>query len=224
MATATEQAAARLRQAIRGGELRPGDRLGEVELASMLGVSRTPIREALRLLVAQGLVEILPNKGARVVRWSVEDLEEIYDLRAMLESHAAERAATRIRPDAVAHLFDLCGQMEDAALGGDSEDLLRLSELNNQFHREIVLSAESPRLSALLASVAQVSLVSRTFAQYTREELVRSMNHHRELATALESGAAEWAGAVMRAHICAARTASLAAAAHPLLTSEGSQS
>lgn len=221
MGSASEQAAARLRGAIRSGEYAPGDRLGEVELAATLGVSRTPIREALRLLEAQGLVEILPNRGARVVRWSVEDLEEIYDLRSTLESHAAFRAATRVRPEVLGRLFALCSAMEDAVADGSSEDLVRLSELNNQFHGEIITAADSPRLSAILASLVQVSLVARTFAQYSADELARSMHHHREIATALEARAAEWAAAVMRTHVLAARTSSLAAERQPPLASEG---
>ncbi|HEX4099783.1 MAG TPA: GntR family transcriptional regulator [Pseudonocardiaceae bacterium] len=210
MGAASELAATQLRQAIRGGQFVPGEHLGEVELATRLGVSRTPIREALRLLEAQGLVEILPNKGARVIRWSIEDLEEIYDLRSMLESHAAFRAATRVRPPVVRRLFGLCADMEDAARGGP-DDLVRLSELNNQFHGEIIRAADSPRLTTSLASVVQVSLVARTFAKYSPEELARSMNHHRELASAMEAGAPEWASAVMKSHVVAARNASLAA-------------
>jgi DNA-binding GntR family transcriptional regulator len=220
MGATSQSAATALRQAIRSGQFVPGEHLGEVELAARLGVSRTPIREALRVLEAQGLVEILPNKGARVIRWSTEDLEEIYDLRSMLESHAAFRAATRIQPPALRLLFELCAQMDDAVARSGSDDLVRLSELNNQFHGEIIRAADSPRLSASLASVVQVSLVARTFAKYSREELARSMNHHRELTAALESGAAEWASAVMKSHVLAARTASLTAESRHSMTIE----
>src|SRR5919205_3391293 len=115
MAAATEQTVARLRRFILEGDLEPGARIQEVELAAQLGVSRTPVREALRTLSSQGLVELLPNRGARVARWSVKDLDEIYELRVMLESHAAQRAATRMSPTDADALTELCEQMEARA-------------------------------------------------------------------------------------------------------------
>jgi DNA-binding GntR family transcriptional regulator len=210
VAAATEKTVTRLRQFILDGELEPGARLQEVELAAQLGVSRTPVREALRTLSSQGLVDLLPNRGARVVRWSVEDLEELYDLRVMLENHAVKRAASRITPAAIELLTDLCEQMEDRARHGTKHDLLGLSELNSRFHRCIVDAADSPRLATMLATVVQIPLVVRTFVRYSPEALSRSMGHHRELTAALSAGAAEWAGAVMRSHISAARTVLLA--------------
>jgi DNA-binding GntR family transcriptional regulator len=206
MAAATEQTVSRLRRIILEGDVEPGARLGEVELAAQLGVSRTPVREALRVLSSQGLVEILPNRGARVARWSVQDLEEIYELRVMLESHAAQRAAGRMSPADVDVLTELCEQMEACAQRGRKHDLLELSELNSRFHRCILDAADSPRLATMLASVVQIPLIMRTFVRYTPEALARSMGHHRELAAAIQAGAPEWAGSVMRSHIVAART------------------
>lgn len=206
MAAATEQTVARLRRFILEGELEPGARIQEVELAAQLGVSRTPVREALRTLSSQGLVELLPNRGARVARWSVKDLEEIYELRVMLESHAAQRAASRMGPAEADVLDELCEQMEARAQRGSRGDLLELSELNSRFHGCILNAADSPRLATMLAAVVQVPLVMRTFARYSPEALARSMGHHRELVAAMRAGAPEWAGSIMRSHIVAART------------------
>lgn len=206
MAAATEQTVARLRRFILEGELEPGARIQEVELAAQLGVSRTPVREALRTLSSQGLVELLPNRGARVARWSVKDLEEIYELRVMLESHAAQRAASRMGPAEADVLDELCEQMEARAQRGSRGDLLELSELNSRFHGCILNAADSPRLATMLAAVVQVPLVMRTFARYSPEALARSMGHHRELVAAMRAGAPEWAGSIMRSHIIAART------------------
>lgn len=205
MAAATAQTVTRIRRSIMDGDLRPGTRLQEVELAAQLGVSRTPVREALRTLSSQGLVEILPNRGARVASWSTGDLEEIYELRIMLEGRAAERAAGRTGPDDIARLSGLCDRMEGCAHRADTQDLIELSELNARFHRIVIDSADSPRLAAMLGSVVQVPLVLRTFARYTPDALARSMSHHRELAAAIRAGVPEWAGAVMRSHIIAAR-------------------
>lgn len=204
MAVAAEQAAVQLRRAILDGELAPGARLGEVELAAQLGMSRTPVREALRSLSAQGLVEILPNRGARVVRWSATDLQEIYELRAMLESHAARRAATRISTDSVTLMDSLCDDMDSCAHRGSSVELARLTELNSQFHRIILQAADSPRLESMLDSLVQVSLMVRTFTRYSPEALLRSMSHHRELTVAMRGRSPDWAAAVMQTHVLAA--------------------
>ena len=83
--TSAERALGELRELILGGALTPGTRLGEVELAERLGVSRTPVREALSRLAAEGLVEISPNRGARVATWTVAELEGVFDLRISLE-------------------------------------------------------------------------------------------------------------------------------------------
>jgi DNA-binding GntR family transcriptional regulator len=206
MAAATEETAARLRQFILEGALKPGARMQEVELAAQLGVSRTPVREALRTLYSQGLVELLPNRGARVARWTVEDLAEIYELRAMLESHAAQRAASRMGPAEADVLDELCEQMEAHVQRGSLDDLLELGELNSRFHGCILNAADSPRLATMLAAVVQVPLVMRTFARYSPEALARSMGHHRELAAAMRASIPEWAGSVMRSHVIAART------------------
>jgi len=206
MAAATEQTVAQLRRLILEGDLEPGVRLQEVELAAQLGVSRTPVREALRALSSQGLVEVLPNRGARVACWSDEDLDEIYELRVLLESHAAERAASRMCASEMEVLDDLCDRMEDCARRGRRHDLLALSELNSDFHGRVMDAAASPRLTTMRASVVQVPLVMRTFVRYSPEALARSMGHHRELVAALRARAPAWAGAVMKSHIVAAHT------------------
>jgi DNA-binding GntR family transcriptional regulator len=206
MAAATEQTVARLRRFILEGDLEPGARLQEVELAAQLGVSRTPVREALRELSSQGLVEILPHRGARVTRWSASELIEIYELRSMLESHAAERAATRMSDAEVDELVALCEKMEACARRGHKHDLVALSDLNSDFHSRILSAADSPRLIIMLGPVVQIPLVVRTYTRYTPEALTRSMGHHRELAAAIRARAPEWAGTVMRSHIIAART------------------
>jgi DNA-binding GntR family transcriptional regulator len=215
MAAATDQTVARIRRSIMEGDLEPGARLQEVELAAQLGVSRTPVREALRTLSSQGLVEILPNRGARVARWSFKDLEEIYELRIMLEGRAAEHAASRMGPADTDRLTELCGQMEACARRGGMHDLLALSDLNARFHRSVIDAADSPRLATMLDAVVQVPLVMRTFVRYTPEALARSMGHHRELTAAINARVPEWAGSVMRSHIMAARAVLIEADTDP---------
>ncbi|WP_030175464.1 GntR family transcriptional regulator [Spirillospora albida] len=199
MPRAADTAYATLRQMILSGEAAAGSRLGEAELAETLGLSRTPVREALQRLGADGLVEVLPHRGARVVRWSRADLEEIFELRALLEPYAAERAARR-RPDAavLAELTALCDAMERS---GDPAEIARL---NSAFHGAVIDASGNRRLPALLTSVMHAPLIVGTFRRYDAGALARSMNHHRELVAALTAGDPDWAGSVMRAHIRAA--------------------
>lgn len=200
-ARVADEAYETLRTAILGGAHAPGVRLGEVELAEQLGVSRTPVREALGRLGAEGLVVLAPNRGARVASWSDAELHDLYGLRAQLEAQGAALAAARIDDGEVAVLAKLCDDMGDCVPG----DLDRLAELNGEFHRRILDAAGSARLAALVGSVVQVPLVLRTFHRYSRTALDRSQGHHRELVAALTARDPAWAEAVMRAHVYAAR-------------------
>lgn len=206
MTSAADAAYAALRSGILEGAYQLGGRLGEVELAETLGVSRTPIREALRRLGAEGLVEVLPNRGARVARWTERDLQEIYELRAMLESYGAARAATRIASADIARLAALCEEMEAYAAPGPGRDLERLAAANQQFHDVILAAADNTRLRGLLAAVVHVPLMLRTFHRYRDHALARSMGHHRELVAAFTAADPGWAESVMRSHVLAART------------------
>jgi DNA-binding GntR family transcriptional regulator len=140
------QAADRAYSALRAGILTGrhgfGERLGEIEIAAELGLSRTPVREALRRLGSEGLVEVLPNRGARVRTWTAQDLEESYELRAVLEGLAARRAAARVEPAVLAEMDDLAERMVavDPSLGhrpaGDFDELALAR--SHAHHREIV--------------------------------------------------------------------------------------
>ena len=106
-----------IREAIIDGRLVPGERLKEEELARELGLSRTPIREALAVLQAEGLVDTAPNRGATVRAHDAEDLDDLYRLRALLEGYAAGRAAMRMAPEGTAELFASCERFEALADG-----------------------------------------------------------------------------------------------------------
>jgi DNA-binding GntR family transcriptional regulator len=211
--TTVMSAAERAYEVIRGGILDGtfglGARLPEEDLAARAGVSRTPVREALRQLAAEGFVTFAPNRGAQVASWSDDDLEEIFQLRALLESYAASRAARRIDAARLLALHELADGMDAAAHRGTAAALDRIAELNNRFHRAILTIADSQRLHALLDTVIVVPLVHRTFHRYTPAALRRSMHHHRELLAAFEAADSEWAATVMRTHVLAARAALL---------------
>ena len=141
--TAGSAAAEVIRQAIIDGRAEPGQRLKEEELAQQLGISRTPIREALLMLQAEGLVETAPNRGATVRSYELSDLEDMYELRALLEGHAARRAATRIGAEELEQLRASCERFEQLVGGADVPALV--SE-NAVFHDMILAAAGSDRL------------------------------------------------------------------------------
>ena len=117
MSKSVDKAYAAIRQAIADQHFQPGERLTEERLAEQIGVSRTPVREALRRLSADGILELLPNLGARLPSWSMDELDEIFGLRQVLEAYGAELAAVRISPAQLAELRQLCDSMERLAAG-----------------------------------------------------------------------------------------------------------
>ena len=221
MSRAADLAYSALRDAVIEGRRAPGERLGEIEVAAELGLSRTPVREALRRLGSEGLVDLLPNRGARVRSWTAEDLDETYELRAALEGLGARRAASRITGDDLDRLAALADEMVtvDPSLGhrppGDFADL---ADLNAEFHAVIVRAAGSGRLGETLKGVVQVPLVLRTYRRYTAEALARSHAHHHEIVDALRAGDGTWAESVMRSHVLAARAVLLRSLREDLVT------
>ena len=190
-----------IRAGLTAGRWGAGSHLGETELAAELGVSRTPIREALRKLASEQLVVFEPHLGASVPGWSRQDLEEIFALRVELESYAAAEAARHATPAQVAELKRLAEAMEKAAFAGARPDHVGITELNNSFHRLIVAATGNRRLDNLIATLIEIPLVVRTFARFDRRSMARSISHHFDLVDAIAGGDADWAASVMRAHI-----------------------
>lgn len=210
--TSTERALAAVRELILHGQFAAGARLGEVELAERLGVSRTPVREALTRLAAEGLVELVPNRGARVASWSVAELEGVFDLRSALEPRLTGYAAPRARPDDVALLDELAAQMIAVGLPGPNQDLDALVPLNRRFHGRLVTIADQPALATALAGAIHAPIQLRNFHAYDEASLRRSLAHHVEIVAAIRAGDPTWARAVMTAHIHNARAVMLRAA------------
>jgi len=198
-----------LRQGILDGVYAPGARLGEADLAVSLGVSRTPVREALRRLGSEGLLSTLPNKGARVRTWTTSELSNISDLRAILEGHAAAQAATRVTDADIAAMDDLATRMEAATADGTPADIDLITELNREFHSAVIAASGNALLPELMHSLLHVPVISRTYRRYSPARMQQSMRQHRELVDALRAGDPAWAEAVMRVHVLSARPALL---------------
>ncbi|PXA73242.1 GntR family transcriptional regulator [Cryobacterium arcticum] len=196
-----------LRARILSGELGANAVLREQALAEELGVSRTPVREALRRLDEAGLVSFVPNRGATVVEWSLEQVRETYIVRAALESRAAGLAATRITVAELDQLSDLIDAMEPVVAATDPDGVTELGRLNAEFHRIVVSASRSAQLITLTSSVARVPLMAEAFRRDGVQFRARSNHQHRDILTALRSGDSLWAEVAMRSHVLAARNA-----------------
>jgi len=204
---AVDKAYRTVKEGIIEGRYPGGGRITEQEVAAAAGVSRTPVREALRRLQSEGLVDFTPNFGAVVTAWTEADSDEVFELRAMLESYGARRAARHATDEQLAALRQMAEAQVRESLERRPGYLDRISEINNRFHHAIQEASGSPRLARALSSLIEAPLVMKTFHIYTPEDLVRSAQHHLELCSALESRDAEWAASVMRSHVHAARGA-----------------
>ena len=192
-----------IRHAIIDGRLPPGRRLKEEELARELGISRTPVREALLMLHAEGLVEVAPNRGAAVRSHSVEDLDDLYQLRAVLEGYSTRRAAARLSDDDVAALRESCERF--TGLVADGAEMAALVRENLEFHQTILEGAGSARLTAMVRQVIELPLVYRSYVWYSPEQQRISAHYHAQITRALEARDGERAELVMKEHIFEAR-------------------
>ena len=200
MSRAADQAYAKIRAHLLSGAVRPNEQLTEDRLAQITGVSRTPVREAVRRLEDELLLVRSDTKRLFVADWSRDDIEEMFALRQMLECHAAERAARRLTADDVASL-EAINQTLRAAIEGPDPDVARFLEANRAFHDAIIDAAHSPRLAQLLAKLVEAPVVLRTARGYSRDDLRQSARDHDELIAAFAARDPDWARAVMGSHL-----------------------
>jgi DNA-binding GntR family transcriptional regulator len=205
MSTVTSKAYDYIKSAILADEYKAGARIKEELVAKAVGISRTPIREALRQLASEGFVVMLPNQGVRVNNWNDRDLAEIVELRSVLEGFGAGLAAQKIGADELQELDNLCDQMDQAALAGNERDLEKMTELNSSFHLAIMKASGNRHLAEVIGKLAHPLLVKRRFSKFDDKRLQRSLLHHREVVDAFRAKDSNWATAVMKSHILASR-------------------
>lgn len=205
----TSVAAARvLREAIMSGELAPGQTLGEEQLGRLLGVSRTPVREALVLLRSEGLVETPPNRPAMVRTFDRENLHEIYSIRAVLEGYAARVAAERLDDMALELLQRSCDRYRELARHDDR--LRELTDENFVFHTTIHEGGGSERLLTMIRQVTSVPLIYQSYFTYSQENRESAWQDHVRVLGALKARDPERAETLMKAHVLWARDVALA--------------
>ncbi len=187
-----------LSEAIRGGRFAPGQRLVEADLTRELGVSRGPVREALRRLAAEGLIEIVPHRGALVRRLSAAEAQELFEIRTELEVFAARRAATAMADPRRAGRFrcavaPIWNEAPHSTAGYIAE--------NQQFHAAIIAAAGNRQLMALNVQL-QLSLIMAQIGGALSSELIAaSVVEHRVIADAILAGDGAAAARAMRAHL-----------------------
>ena len=210
---AADRAYQLLRNDIVAGVLGGGRHLAETELAEMYGLSRTPIRESLRRLQSEGLVEVVPHRGARVVDWHAFDVEGMYDLRVAVECFVTRRAATRMTDAEIDYLARLCDQMEAVAAEGEAGSpatVAGFTELNALFHGAIAEAADASYALPARSMLVALPVILAAVHNYAPLGYKRSNDHHRELLEAFRAKNADWAEDVMRLHVVSSKASIMA--------------
>ena len=189
-----------IRDAIESGELEMGTPLPENLLAREIGVSRTPIREALRSLEQDGYVKIIPQKGAFVSEISLEDLKEIYDIRKLLEPFAALSAVNRIPEEEIDEMEKGWKALKKAALAGEV-DLTRVSEMDLLLHLTITKYATNKRIGAIITTYhAQIKRFQKLSAQ-SLSNIHETIGQHLEILEKLRERDARGLSSLLYEHI-----------------------
>jgi DNA-binding GntR family transcriptional regulator len=187
-----------LREAILEGKVKPGQRLMEVQLAEQLGVSRTPVREAIRKLELEGLVVMLPRKGAYVANMSLKDIIAVLEIRASLEGLAASLASERISPEDIKKLEDIAKDFEQSTNNSDIETLLRKDV---EFHECIFKATNNKKLHQLITSLWEQVYRFRVTYISDYDSSVNIIGEHKLILDAIKKGDAELAKKYATEHI-----------------------
>ena len=197
-----EQVAERLRQRIVAHTLAPGSWIDEQAIAAEYGISRTPLREALKVLAGEGLVTMKLRRGAYVTEVSTRDLDEVFHLLALLESDAARVVAAGATPAQLAEL-----QALHEALEASVDDRDRFFAANEQFHMRLLEIADNRWRIQLVTDLRKVMKLNRHHSLFKQGRLQASLKEHRQLMTALKARNGERAQALMQQHMAAGREA-----------------
>lgn len=181
------------------GDVKTGEWLRESEIAKSLGVSRTPVRDALRELAGAGVVVIEQHRGARVRSYSAENIAEIYRTRAMVESTVTAAAVPLLTGADVDHLKALSRQMRVEY--SESGSITEVGRLNREFHAYIFAHSGGHPLAATAEHLLIPMVVTKVMHSYRERKFQRSLDEHDDLIEAIERQDSEWAEAIMRAHI-----------------------
>lgn len=195
--TTAQHALQRLRHAIVGGELVPGQRVNQEDVAEMLGVSIAPVREALRVLEQEGQVTYKPRRGYFVTELRIEDLEEIYALRQILEERAARQALPTLGED---DLERIAVAAEDCVAAAERGDVAAELEANRRFHFGLLESPDQPHTMRLIRLLWDSTEAYRAIYYNSPEERRRASESHLRIVAAIRKGNADQLVAELDAH------------------------
>lgn len=199
-----EQVAERLRARIFGHEIPPGGWIDEQALAMEYGISRTPLREALKVLAAEGLVILKPRRGCYVTELSEQDIDEVFPVMALLEGRVAAEAARRAASTDIARLVAIHGELEKHAAANHAD---RFFEANQRFHTALQEIAGNRYLAQLIDDARKVIKLTRRDSLRLAGRLKQSLAEHREILDALRSKDPALAGQRMHDHLLSGRAA-----------------
>lgn len=199
-----QEVAERLRQRIFSHELQPGTWVDEQTIAEQYGISRTPLREALKVLASEGLVTLKPRRGCYVTEISERDLDEIFTVMALLEGQCARETATKATKAERDRLQRLHADLERAAQANDIDGFF---EANQSFHQVVQGVADNRWLSQVIEDLRKVIKLSRHHSLFSEGRLEQSLAEHRVILDALLAGDGDAAEAAMRGHIRSGRAA-----------------
>ncbi|HOQ09922.1 MAG TPA: GntR family transcriptional regulator [Syntrophomonadaceae bacterium] len=187
-----------IREAIINGTLKPRERLMEIQLAEELGVSRTPVREALRKLELEGFIVMVPRKGAYVADISFKDIADVFEIRAALEALAAGLAAERITDEELEEMERLVAEKAEAIANQDMEKLIKVDTM---FHEAIYKASRNQRLTSIISNLREQIQRYRTTSLAYPGRMQRSLEEHRSIVEAIQSRDSQIAQQVAREHI-----------------------
>ena len=187
-----------LREAILKGDLRPGERLMELQLAAKLGVSRTPIRAAIRMLEQEGLAVTIPRKGAEVARMTEKDMEDVLQIREALDDLAVQVACDKITQE---QLERLMATMKNFELAVQAGDLSKIVAYDVEFHDVIYEATDNPKLVILLSNLREQIYRYRVEYLKEKENYPMLIVEHEEIVQALKQKNKERVADAMRNHI-----------------------
>ncbi len=190
-----QDVADRLRQQIFARQLEPGSWIDEMKLVAEYGISRTPLREALKVLAAEGLVTMKLRRGAYVTQTSRDDVVQVYHLLALLESDAAGHVAAHATPAQRTELAELHARLERQVRQRDA-----FFALNEQFHMALLQMAGNRWAQQMVADLRKVMKLNRHHSLFKRGRLAQSLDEHRALMQAIAAGDAPSATRLMKAH------------------------
>ena len=199
-----QEVAERLRQRIFAHELTPGDWVDEQKLAEQYGISRTPLREALKVLAAEGLVELKPRRGCYVTEISRQDIDDIFPLMALLEGRCAFIAVQLAKPADIRGLKAIHEKLELAAKENRIDAFF---EANQEFHRRIQELTNNRWLLSVIQDLRKVLKLSRLHSLSLEGRLQQSLEEHRVIMAAFEAGDAQQAEKSMHDHLLYGREA-----------------